>query len=220
MDDETIQGTWVFLFIPTYRSVIQYRKSTHDTYLLGLFVVYYARFRCSLGMPENSSHLNSVCAWKWQAIVRSYKTLQYTLSIPPTFPQQEMKTLQRLQLLIHYLMFDTVTTRKAPIHIQHASDTPPQKTIALFQSHPPQNQCWRMFPLHRPLILGYRYMREQSECCLTPSLSVTMSLYDGILIASVFDEVEMRDIVKLLQDYDISVGQSIVNEREYFYYFI
>ncbi|KAK0184703.1 hypothetical protein F5146DRAFT_1006418 [Armillaria mellea] len=220
MDNETIQGTWVFPFIPTYRSVIQYCKSTHDTYLLSLFVVYYACFRCSLGAPENSSHLNSVHAWKQQAIVCSYETLRYTLSIPPTFPQQEMKTLQCLQLLIHYLMFDAVTTRKAPIHIQHASDTPPQKTIALFQSHPPQNQCQHMFPLHQPLIPGYRYMQEQSEHCLTPLLSVTMSLYDGVSITSVFNGVEMRDIVKLLQDYDISVRQSIVNEREYFYYFI
>ncbi|KAK0190287.1 hypothetical protein F5146DRAFT_1000343 [Armillaria mellea] len=47
-----------------------------------------------------------------------------------------------------------------------------------------------------------------------------MSFYDGVSIASVFDGVELSDIVKLLRDHDIYVGQSIVNEREYLYYFI
>ncbi|KAK0190503.1 hypothetical protein F5146DRAFT_1000522 [Armillaria mellea] len=47
-----------------------------------------------------------------------------------------------------------------------------------------------------------------------------LSFYDGISIASVFDGVELSDIVKLLRDHDIYVGQSIVNEREYLYYFI
>ncbi|KAK0196729.1 hypothetical protein F5146DRAFT_994603 [Armillaria mellea] len=47
-----------------------------------------------------------------------------------------------------------------------------------------------------------------------------MSFYDGISIASVFDGVELSDIVKLLRDHDIYVGQLIVNEREYLYYFI
>ncbi|KAK0183562.1 hypothetical protein F5146DRAFT_968740, partial [Armillaria mellea] len=47
-----------------------------------------------------------------------------------------------------------------------------------------------------------------------------MSFYDGVSIASLFDGVGMCDIVKLLQDHDIFVGQSIRNEREYLYYFI
>ncbi|KAK0195889.1 hypothetical protein F5146DRAFT_1118497 [Armillaria mellea] len=47
-----------------------------------------------------------------------------------------------------------------------------------------------------------------------------MSFYDGVSIASVFDGAEMSDIVKLLRDHDIYMGQSIMNEREYLYYFI
>ncbi|KAK0190418.1 hypothetical protein F5146DRAFT_1120969, partial [Armillaria mellea] len=47
-----------------------------------------------------------------------------------------------------------------------------------------------------------------------------MSFYDGRSIASIFDVIEMRDIVKLLRDHDIYVEESIINNREYLYYFI
>ncbi|KAK0430918.1 hypothetical protein EV421DRAFT_1743601 [Armillaria borealis] len=64
MDDEMMQETWVCPFIPTYRSVVQYSKSTLDAYLLGLFMAYHACFRCLLGTPTNPNDLNSVRAWK------------------------------------------------------------------------------------------------------------------------------------------------------------
>ncbi|KAK0187613.1 hypothetical protein F5146DRAFT_1226030, partial [Armillaria mellea] len=47
-----------------------------------------------------------------------------------------------------------------------------------------------------------------------------MSFYDGILIASVLDGVDTKDIIKLLKDHEIWVGPSIINNREYLYYFI
>ncbi|KAK0222111.1 hypothetical protein IW262DRAFT_1552687 [Armillaria fumosa] len=47
-----------------------------------------------------------------------------------------------------------------------------------------------------------------------------MSFYDGVPIGTVFDDVEMEDILMLLRDHEIHVGLSITNKRDYLYYFI
>ena len=44
------------------------------------------------------------------------------------------------------------------------------------------------------IIRHQRYVREQSDPCLTTSLFVAMSFYDGVSIASVFDGVDRSGI--------------------------
>ncbi|KAK0502283.1 hypothetical protein EDD18DRAFT_1140077 [Armillaria luteobubalina] len=47
-----------------------------------------------------------------------------------------------------------------------------------------------------------------------------MSFHDGVPMASILDDIDLKSIVMVLKDHRIFVGPSIVNNREYLYYFI
>ncbi|PBK89375.1 hypothetical protein ARMGADRAFT_1033420 [Armillaria gallica] len=120
MDDETMQETWVRPFIPTYRSVVQYGKSTLDAYLLGLFMAYHARFQCLLGVPENPSDTNSAITDLAHLLLRVYTKLSDTQDSPTRAAPDSLPTGQHSDPPV-----------KVPIHTQHASHTPPTKNDSL-----------------------------------------------------------------------------------------
>ncbi|KAK0497288.1 hypothetical protein EDD18DRAFT_1384057 [Armillaria luteobubalina] len=47
-----------------------------------------------------------------------------------------------------------------------------------------------------------------------------MSFHDGVPMASILDGIDLKSIVMVLEDHQIFVGPSILNNREYLYYFI
>ncbi|KAK0492871.1 hypothetical protein EDD18DRAFT_1108482 [Armillaria luteobubalina] len=109
MDTQSLrlQETWARPFLPTYCSVLCHGKHSLDAYLHGLFVAYHDRFRCLLGVPENPQDLNSIRAWKRNALtalahlmlhVHTNHSVPISMSLPPIIPKDTQNSITMLTL--------------------------------------------------------------------------------------------------------------------------